>query len=212
MTQNKDCNIRHLNLHLCKPECWAENELPMIAHNELTPPPRLISFKECKKSHDFEAGVHFYINDKDFEQVWSCPEKYLSLLSKFACVILPDFSIYSDVAIPVQHWNIYRSRTLGMYWQSMGIKVIPTIPFAGYDFNCYATIGLPQNSIVAVSTVGSTRNYNQRLSFQAGLDVIWFHLHPKVILVYGNASPFSFHEMKVYHYDHFKIPTKKRRQ
>lgn len=97
-----------------------------------------------------------------------------------------------------------------MYWQSRGIKVIPTIPFAGYDFNCYATIGLQQRSIVAVSTVGSIRGYDRRLSFQAGLDVIWFRLHPETILVYGDTANFSFHEMKVYSYEQFKIPTKKR--
>jgi hypothetical protein len=210
MTKNKECNIRHLNLHLCKPGCWAENELPRIEHNEVTPPPRLISFKECKKSKDYEAGVHFYIDDKEFEQVWTTPERYVELLSKFACVIMPDFSVYNDVALPVQHWNVYRSRVLGMYWQSQGIKVIPTIPFADYEFNCYATIGLPINSIVAVSTVGSIKNYNKRLSFQSGLDVVWHHLHPEIILVYGYTSNFSFHKMKVYSYEQFKISAKKR--
>lgn len=210
MSQNKDSNIRHLNLHLCRPGCWAENELPIIRHNDIVPPPRLISFKDCKKSRDFEAGVHFYIDDKDFEQVWNCPEKYIQILSKFACVIMPDFSVYDDVAQPIQHWNIYRSRVLGMFWQSKGIKVIPTIPFAGYEFNCYATIGLPENSTVAVSTVGSIKNRDKRVSFQSGLDVIWFHLHPRIILVYGDIADFNFHQMKVYSYEQFKIPTKKR--
>lgn len=210
MTKNKIKNIRHLNLHLCKPGCWAENELPIIEHNEVAPPPRLISFKECKKSKDFEAGVHFYIDDSYFEQVWSNPERYVGLLSKFACIIMPDFSVYNDVALPVQHWNIYRSRLLGMYWQSQGIKVIPTIPFGGYELNCYATLGLPINSIVAVSTVGSIKNRNKRLAFQAGLDVIWCRLHPKTILVYGDIAEFSFHQMKVYPYEQFKIPATKR--
>lgn len=207
MTKNKESNIRHLNLHLCKPGCWTDNELPTIVHNELVPPPRLISFKECKKSKDFQAGIHFFIDDTDFEQVWTFPERYVSLFSKFACVIMPDFSVYDDVAIPVQHWNIYRSRVLGMFWQSQGIKVVPTIPFAGYEFDCYATTGLPTNSIVAVSTVGSIRNYNKRLSFQRGLDVLWHRIHPKIILVYGRADNFSFHQMEVYSYEQFKIPT-----
>lgn len=210
MSQNKERNIRHLNLHLCKPGCWAENELPWIEHIEVVPPPRLISFKECKKSKDYEAGVHFYIDDKEFEQVWNSPERFVGLLSKFACVIMPDFIIYNDAALPVQHWNIYRSRVIGMYWQRQGIKVIPTIPFAGYEFNCYATIGLPSNSIVAVSTVGSIKNFNKRMSFQSGLDVIWHHLHPKIILVYGDTANFSFHQMKVFTYEQFKIPANKR--
>lgn len=208
MRSNKYRNIRHLNLHLCRPGCWAENELPKITHNELIPPPRLISFKESKKSNDYEAGVHFYIDDKEFEQVWSNPERYVNFLTKFAYVIMPDFSVYSDAAIPVQHWNIYRSRVLGMYWQSKGIKVIPTIPFAGYEFNCYATIGLPEHSNVAVSTVGSIKNHDKRVSFQSGLDVIWFHLRPRNILVYGDISNFNFHGMKVYSYEQFKIRKK----
>ncbi len=203
------CNIRHLNLHLCRPDCWAENELPFIDRIEVSPPVRLISFKECKKSSDFEAGVHFYIDDADFEQVWSRPERYVNLLSKFACVIMPDFSVYNDVAVPVQHWNLYRSRILGMFWQKQGVKVVPTIPFASYEFDCYATIGLPKDSVIAVSTVGATRTRDQRVSFQAGIDVVWSHLHPKTIFVYGDASKFSFHQMQVYSYEPFKIPAKK---
>lgn len=210
MSVNIVKNFRHLNLHLCKPGCWVENELPKIEHNDVIPPPRLISFKDCKKSKDYEAGVHFYIDDINFEQVWSCPERYVGLLSRFACVIMPDFSVYSDVARPVQRWNIYRSRVLGMYWQSQGIKVVATIPFAGYEFNCYATMGLPTNSIVAVSTVGSIKDRDKRVAFQAGLDVIWFHLHPKVILVHGDVSKFYFHQMKVVSYEQFKIPTEER--
>lgn len=120
------------------------------------------------------------------------------------------FFNFIDAALPVQHWNIYRSRVIGMYWQRQGIKVIPTIPFAGYEFNCYATIGLPSNSIVAVSTVGSIKNFNKRMSFQSGLDVIWHHLHPKIILVYGDTANFSFHQMKVFTYEQFKIPANKR--
>lgn len=203
-------NIRRLNLHLCQPGCWAENELPIIAHNEIVPPTRLLSFKECKKSKDFEAGVHFYIDDKDFEQVWTYPERYVDLLSKFSCVVLPDFSVYYDAANPINQWNLYRSRTLGMYWQKNGLNVVPTIPFAGFEFNCYATIGLPQKSVVAVSTVGSVRNYNKRLAFQSGIDVIWSRLHPQIILVYGNLADFSFYDMKVYNYEQFKVSTSKR--
>ena len=208
MTINKTKNIRHLNLHLCRPGCWESDELPIIKHEEVALPPKLLSFRECKKSSDYEAGIHFFIDDIYFEQVWTHPEKYVKLLSKFACVIMPDFSIYWDVAKPVKLWNLYRSRVLGMYWQSQGIKVIPTIPFADYEFNCYATICLPKSSIVAVSTVGCLKSRDQRVAFQAGLDVILFHLRPKAIVVYGNASNFSFHQMKVYSYENFKIPAK----
>ena len=178
MRQHLEKNIRHLNLHLCHPGCWAENELPIIRESDVTPPPRLISFKECKRSHDHEAGIHFFIDDVYFEQVWKYPERYLTLLSKFACVIMPDFSVYDDVAVPVQRWNLYRSRLLGMYWQSNGINVIPTVPVSGYESNCYATIGLPSNNTIAVSTVGSLKDPNRRKAFQSGLDTICTRLHP----------------------------------
>ncbi len=205
MRQHLKTNIKHLNLHLCKPGCWEQNELPIIKPNDIIPPPRLVSFKDCKRSKDYQAGVHFFIDDVYFESVWKCPERYISLLSKFACVILPDFSVYYDVAVPVQRWNLYRSRLLGMYWQSKGIKVIPTFPFAGYQFNCYAAIGLPKEITVAVSTIGSQKNPNRVKSFQDGLDLLWKHLHPKQIIVYGDHVKFNFHQMRVYSYEQFRI-------
>ena len=39
------------------------------------------------------------------------------------------------------------------FWQDNGLKVIPTVPFAGFEFNHYALIGLEKDSVVAVSTV-----------------------------------------------------------
>lgn len=71
----------------------------------------LIGFNElltCK--HPENAGVHFFLDDYQFERFWRMPERYLYALEKCPLVIGPDFSLYTDFPAPIQHWNHYRNQ------------------------------------------------------------------------------------------------------
>ncbi|MCQ2050604.1 MAG: DUF4417 domain-containing protein [Bacteroidaceae bacterium] len=198
-TKNFIQNIRHLNLHLCEDVKFSDNQLP-----EIVPiyeiPNKLISYKDCRKTNDYNGFVHFYIDDIHFERIWSHPEESLSLLQKYDGVIMPDYSIYWDAPMPVQHWNLYRSRLIGSYWQQNGIKVIPTIPFSTFDFNKYSLTGLAKGSFVSVSNVGSRKDHFRRTCFQQGLNSLIYNLEPKAIIVYGDIDSFNFHGIKTYCY------------
>lgn len=40
-------------------------------------------------------GVHFFVDDYQFQRVWNQPDKYIPLLQKFGAVCAPDFSTAS---------------------------------------------------------------------------------------------------------------------
>ena len=86
-------------------------EIPCI-EPEKTLPNRLIPFSKAARSSDFGAWIHFYEDDVTFERLWNNPHRYLPILKRFAGVITPDFSLYRDMPLVMQHWNIYRSRAV----------------------------------------------------------------------------------------------------
>lgn len=78
-------------------------------------------------------GVHFFLDDYQFERIWRFPLDYGDRLADFQCVLTPDFSLYRDMPSPMQRWNCYRSRFVGAVWQTMGLDVIPTLQWSTPD-------------------------------------------------------------------------------
>ncbi|MCL2034667.1 MAG: DUF4417 domain-containing protein [Oscillospiraceae bacterium] len=132
-------------------------------------------------------GVHFFLYDYQFLRVWRTPTKYIDLLKKFNCVLSPDFSIYSDYPKAMMIYNHYRKHWLGAYWQSQGIKVIPTISWANEDSFDWCFDGEPENSAVAVSSVGTQLNKETKKAFMKGYDAMLEKLGPETILFFGKV-------------------------
>ena len=42
------------------------------------------------------TGVHFYIDDYQFERVWNAPWRYSKTFNEFGAVMTPDFATYLD--------------------------------------------------------------------------------------------------------------------
>ena len=96
------------NMLLCnRDDCAGPWEMPTLEPADACPDD-LISFNFCKSTTDFSPGVHFCIDDYQFERVWRNPQKYIDLLRKFDCVVCPDFSIYIDMPLPMKLWNLYK--------------------------------------------------------------------------------------------------------
>lgn len=151
-------------------------------------PNNLISFSKCLSSKSFDFWVHFYEDDYLFERIWRNPSKYLGILKRFEGVILPDFSIYRDMPLVMQLWNIYRSRAIGCWLQRNGVKVIPNIRFGDKRTYRICCEGISRNCVISVGSHGNLKNCIDRKIFLEGLDVIVKRLQPKVIIVYG-ATP-----------------------
>lgn len=136
---------------------------------------------------DVDMGVHFFMYDSRFERVWNIPDKYITYLSRYSCVLSPDFSLYTDFPLAISIYNHYRKHWLGAYWQSKGINVIPTISWSDEDSFEWCFDGEPKNSVVAVSDVGCRRNKNAFKAFMRGYEEMLYRLNPSKILLYSKV-------------------------
>ena len=170
-------------------------EIPRI-EPEKSLPDRVIPFSKAARSSDFKAWVHFYEDDIAFERLWNDPHRYLPILKRFAGIITPDFSLYRDMPLVMQHWNIYRSRAIGHWLQANGIPVIVNVRFADertYNLSC---TGVPQNSTISIGSHGCIKIKEDREFFQRGLAYIVEELKPQNIIVYGTAPALIFDQYR----------------
>ena len=148
-------------------------------------PSRLIGFNEVLTAKEFDCGVHFYIDDYQFERIWNNPEKYIDKLAKFECVITPDFSLYMNMPLAMKIWNVYRSRTVGKMLADAGIEVIPCIQFAGADTFEFCFDGLPKHQTISISSVGVKQDKEAYEIFKLGVNECIKRLEPRKIILYG---------------------------
>lgn len=135
-----------------------------------------------------DGAVHFFLADYRFESVWNRPSHALNVFGPYQTVLTPDFSLYRDWPLALQLWNTYRSRWCGAYWQSEGLRVIPTIAWGAAASYAFCFLGVPVGSVVALSTVGVPleRPLDYQL-FMAGFGEMVARLDPAVVLCYGPA-------------------------
>ena len=132
---------------------------------------------------EHDKWVHFYIQDYLFNRVWNTPKKYIELLKSYPGVFQPDFSLFRDVPMPIQIFNHYRKQWCAAYWQAHGIKVIPNVCWSteeSYDF-CFD--GVPKNSVISVSAIGSMKEPEARYLFFKGYEETLKRLEPKLVLL-----------------------------
>lgn len=171
--------------------CAGKYQMPILK-NCYHIPKDLISFNYVMNTDAFDKGVHFYIDDYQFERVWNEPYKYIERLKQFDCVFTPDFSLYLEMPIAMQIWNVFRSRLVGQLMQDAGIKVIPTLQWCdknSYDF-CFD--GLSEGGVVTVSTIGVKQNDHSNKLWFDGMDEAIKRLNPKHVVVYGGDIGYKF--------------------
>lgn len=150
-------------------------------------PDRLVGFNYAKSMVDADkagACCHFFLDDYQFERVWSRPERYLDVLRGFDCVVAPDFSLYLDMPAPMQAWNLYRSLALARWWSDGGVTVVPNLTWAQPETYGWCFSGVPEGSTVAVSSVGCSSR-GARAAFNDGLAEALRRCRPSRLLWYG---------------------------
>lgn len=175
-------------------------QMPII-ENDGYIPKDLIGFNYAKSSDNKDVGIHFYLDDYQFERLWNNPGEYTDILSEYDCILSPDFSLYLDMPMPMKIWNIYRSRQIGQYYQSMGIKVIPTISWAEKETFEFAFKGIPKGSIVSISTIGVKRNEEALQIWKDGMDAMIKEIEPSTILVYGGKLEYDYGDINVVYFE-----------
>lgn len=164
-------------------------------------PTDMIGFNYAMSSKETDCGIHFYVDDYQFERVWNQPQVYLDILSKYECIFTPDFSLYTEMPIAMKIWNVYRSRLIGQMAQRMGMIVIPTVSWceeATFDF-CFD--GLPRNSTLSISTIGVKRNSENFDLWAAGVEEMLQRLEPKTLLIYGGKVDFDYGNTKTIYFE-----------
>lgn len=162
------------------------------------------NFVSTTKKQRETTGVHFYIDDYQFERVWNAPWRYSKTFKEFGAIMSPDFSTYLDFPKAVRIFNHYRKHWCGAYWQEMGAIVIPTIEWGlPEDYNwCFD--GEPEGGIVAVSNVGIMRDKELRTNYMRGYKEMLTRLQPKEVLMFGHIFDDYPGPVHYIHYQHAK--------
>lgn len=163
-------------------------------------PDNLIGFNYVKTAKETNAGVHFFIDDYQFERIWNSPQLIIDRLKNFQCVFTPDWSLYMDMPMAMKIWNVYRSRLIGQMCQDAGIKVIPTLSWAEKETYQFCFDGLEQGGTVAVSTVGVMQDEKAKEIWVDGMKEAIRRLQPKQVILYGSEIDFDFGNAEVKHF------------
>ena len=139
----------------------------------------------CKEPQ--EKGVHFFLDDYQFERVWNNIDKYTEVLQRFKAVMSPDFSMFTVNPKALQIYQHFRKHFIGAYWQVNGLTVIPTINWADEKSFKWCFDGEPTNSVVAISTVGSMNSKANKEGFYKGYEEMKKQLQPKKVMCYGTV-------------------------
>lgn len=184
---------RLLNMHLCNSvKDFGTHGMPVLDAYEKPVPEHFIGFNQALSSSRYDCGIHFFIDDYQFERIWNTPEKYLPLIRRFRCIIAPDFSLYVDLPPAVNFWNVYRSRLLAAWWQSQGIDVIPSASWGNAESFSFCFDGLPHSSIIAVGHTAVGRNQTAKNASVLGMSECLRVLNPSEVLVYGKPFDLNF--------------------
>ena len=191
--------IKHMNMDICNGwDCtdgmWPKLEPVYDIPNGL----RTFCISESWKNPD--KYVHFFIDDYRFERIWERPHNYDHIISRYAGAIAPDFSTYTDMPVPMQIWNVYRSRAMAYHWQQQGISVIPNIQFSDELSYEWVFDGLPHKSVLAASTVGVYKNPEYRRALIQGMEEACRVLEPKSLIMYGTKVEFDTNGANVHWY------------
>lgn len=166
-------------------------DMPIIrAENYI--PGDLIPFNYALTSQEFTKGIHFYIDDYQFERLWNNPKQYLEKLTQFDCCLTPDWSLYLNMPMALQIWNTYRSRLIGQIMQDYCITVIPTLSWStpqSYEF-CFD--GIEPGGTVSVSTVGVKESEKAKTIWFDGMTEAIKRIRPSHVIVYGGDIGYKF--------------------
>lgn len=132
-------------------------------------------------------GVHFFVDDYQFERIWTKFERNVNMLAKFDAVLTPDWSMYVDWPVIVQIWNHYRKHYVGAYLQMMGVTVYPSISWSDRRSFNWCFDGEPVGGCVAVSSVGTQLREENRRDFMYGYDAMYERLKPETVIFNGSV-------------------------
>lgn len=155
-----------------------------------TPPDSLYAYHQpAPPKRSALSAYHFFLDDYRFEQCFNRPEVTLPRIQRMGIACTPDFSLWPEMPLAMQQWQVYRNRWCGAWWEHNGVSVIPTIGWADWKTYSFAFRGVTRGSVVAVSTRGVLLSPDAQRGFMAGFEAMLDHIEPRFVVVYGRPLP-----------------------
>lgn len=147
-----------------------------------------LSYVNTKKEDNENKNktIHFFTYDWKFEKVYDNADDEIKKLSQYYCLLSPDFSIFTNMPLALQIESVFKSRWCGAYWQSKGLKVIPTVSWGDERSFEFCFDGIEEGSIVAVCTY---YRENSEEEFMLGYNEMLKRINPSVVICYD--EPFK---------------------
>lgn len=187
---------------LCKSPMLLRNEYPVTASGfpilcsqSIPPIEDMLSFRDTRVSDPRAAEadylVHFFKDDDRFDRFYDRPndvrtESALKKFAQYSAICTPDFSLYPEMSPLIQRMQVFKNRWCGARWQDLGLRVVPTVTWGDKDSYSFCFDGIPQNTVVAISTVGCQE---VKQDFLDGYYTMREVLHPSTVYCYG--KPFE---------------------
>ena len=117
----------------------------------------LINLKNISKNdkHPQNKIIHSFCFDRDFKRFYNAPNKHLSTVSKYLAFCTFDFSMDKKMDCFNILNAVYRNRWIGAYFQSFGIRVIPTVGWVTSETYDICFSGLKDGGVFIISTLGA---------------------------------------------------------
>ena len=162
--------------------CDGVFEMPIIKKIDIPLDDLALIGYDKLNEESFDRIVHFFLDDYKFEVMWKDPEPRIERLRKYKAVLSPQFSLYTEMPLALKVYNTFRNRWCGAYFQSKGLKVIPSLVWGEPNTFWFCFDGLEQGSIVAVSTIGMR---NEKTLFLQGYTEMLKRIRPSAIVCFG---------------------------
>ena len=150
-----------------------------------------LSFTDAKRNDNNNANktIHFFTYDWLFEKVYENADEQFEKLKQYKYLLSPDFSIFENMPRALQIESVFKNRWCGAFWQSKGLKVIPTVSWGDEKTFDFCFDGIEKGAIVAVSTY---YRENCEEEFMLGYKEMLKRIKPSAIICYDEP----FNEMK----------------
>lgn len=158
-------------------------EMPIIKKTKLSLDKLELIGYDRLSEEETEKVVHFFLDDYKFEVLWKDPEPRIEKLKEYRAVLSPQFSMYTEMPVAVQIHQVFKSRWCGAYFQSKGLRVIPSLVWGEPDTFWFSFDGIDEGSVVAVSTVGMR---TEKQLFLAGYKELLRRIKPEAVICYGD--------------------------
>jgi hypothetical protein len=151
----------------------------------------LVMFRTASLAKARGCVMGFYVDDARFESLWRHPERSIDLFLKqgVTTLIEPDYSLWADMPLAAQLFNVYRTRSVGRLWQEHNLAVIPNLAWSDERSFEFCFTGIPTHApVVACECRTAGGNDDDRRAFLRGLTHAVKEVRPGHVLVYGGKE------------------------